>query len=285
MKNEERAKPRRGVFSFFILPSALGQRAGVRGAQGVLVLLLLLTAWRSLGAETNAPPPFPAQVEATNLQAVLAGFAQLQEQLRAAQAAIEDNRKAIKDAAAQNAETVSQALQTVQQTFVTQRARDLEAMRSSNKVILIVAGTFAAIGFLTLLMMSYFQWRMSQGLDQITAALPAALGLGAGAEATTLGLTEQPKAPLLAAKAQPRGPAYRPEPALRPGPTPRAAGRPPLQGLIMPAPRIAFRRGHVRPMRTALIVGVLCAAALALLLYLVAFRKLGLDYLHDLFKG
>jgi hypothetical protein len=77
-------------------------------------------------------------------------------------------------------------------SFTAQRARDLAAMERSNKLILMVVSTFAALGFLTLLMMSYLQWRMSKGLAEITAAVPAVLGLAAGSTAGALGPAGQP---------------------------------------------------------------------------------------------
>src|SRR5208282_2344667 len=107
------------------------------------------------------------------------------------QLVIEQNREEIKAAAAQSAETLSKALEGIQESFAAQRARVLEAMQQSNKLMRVVVGTFAAMGFLTLLMMSYFQWRMSKGLAEISAAVPAALGLGAGSAAGALGPARQ----------------------------------------------------------------------------------------------
>jgi len=60
-------------------------------------------------------------------------------------------------------------------------------MQRSNKVILIVVGTFAAMGFLTMLIMTYFQWRTSSSLAGISAALPPALGLGPASAVPALG--------------------------------------------------------------------------------------------------
>ena len=69
-------------------------------------------------------------------------------------------------------------MQSIQEAFSAQRAQDWEAIQRSNKVMLIVAGTFAGIGFLTLLIMTWFQWRMSKGLAEISAALPVGTGVG-----------------------------------------------------------------------------------------------------------
>ena len=95
-------------------------------------------------------------------------------------------------------------MQSIQEAFSAQRAQDWEAIQRSNKVMLIVAGTFAGIGFLTLLMMTWFQWRMSKGLAEISAALPAALGLGASSAAAALALANQPELRLFGAVEQPK---------------------------------------------------------------------------------
>src|SRR5204863_6106293 len=118
-------------------------------------------------------------------------YLQLQEQLHATQLAIERNRKEADLAAAQATEALSSRLQAIEQSLLTQRARELEAMQSSNKVMLTVAGAFAAMGFVAMLLMAYFQWRTVNRLAELSASLPrpgrtlgpgrpiAALGLGA----------------------------------------------------------------------------------------------------------
>ena len=60
------------------------------------------------------------------------------------------------------------------QALASQRAQELEAIQSSNRMILFVAGLFAALGFLAMLFMAYFQWRTSTGW-WTPAALPVAL--------------------------------------------------------------------------------------------------------------
>ena len=107
-------------------------------------------SWESLGAESNPPPAAASQIQGTNSQEVVQLYLQLQEQLRVTQLAIDQTRQETKEAVAQTAEALSKALQTMQETFAAQRARDWEAMQKSNNAMLIVAGTFAAIGFLAI---------------------------------------------------------------------------------------------------------------------------------------
>ena len=125
---------------------------------------------------------------------MLEGFLKLQEQIHATQLAIEQYGQEAKEAATQNAEALAKGLQSMQEAFSTERARELEtiqsssqAMQKSNKVMLIVVGTFAAMGFLIMLIMTYFQWRTSSSLAAISAAWPAALGFGRGSVVPALG--------------------------------------------------------------------------------------------------
>ncbi len=149
---------------------------------------------KCFGAESNAPPFVTSQIEATNFQELLHAYLQLQEQFQATQLTIEQNRQEAKEAAARNAEALSKGLQSVQQAFSAERAQELEVMQSSNqamqrsnKVVLDVVATFAAMVFLTLLILIYFQRRTSGSLAAIAAALPAALGFGPGSAVSALG--------------------------------------------------------------------------------------------------
>jgi len=245
---------------------------------GVVVafpLMLSAGLWKSLGAESGPPPPGGTLIEETNAQWVIHAYLQLQEQLQATQLAIEQNRQETKAAAAQNAETLAKGLQGIQEALSAQRAQDLEAMQRSNRVMLIVAGTFAAMGFLTMLMMSYFQWRMSKGLAEITAALPTALGLGAGSAAAALALANQPELGLFGAMEQPGNHTR----ALEAGPHPalnrREGANLSIGNPLFHEPGALVRRRRYRAVSVAVMVGLICAAGLALLLYVVAYGKLG----------
>src|SRR5262249_11989634 len=67
-----------------------------------------------------------------------------------------------------------------------------DAMQNSNRVILILAGIFAALGFLAMLLMAYFQWRTVSRLAEITAALPMARALSGPAPVAALGTGDAP---------------------------------------------------------------------------------------------
>jgi hypothetical protein len=249
-----------------------------------VAFMLGLLSWESLGAESNSPPLLDSSATLTNSQATPSPYLQLIEQLRATQLAVEQNRQEIKEATAQNAEAVSKALQTIQETFAAQRARDLEATRRSNKVLLMVAGTFAVVGFLTMLLIAFFQWRMSEGLARITAALPAALGLEAGSTVPALAPVEPSSSRLLGALEQHEKRIHELEEITAPAPRlPGGPGLPNGPALFVNGGVAQPRKRPIPALRTAIIVGLICAAVLALIFYLVAYKKPGLGHLHSLF--
>jgi tetratricopeptide (TPR) repeat protein len=120
---------------------------------------------------TNASVAAVAKPEDTNNLETLRAYLQLQEQLHLTQLAIEENRKEARDAASQSAQVLTERLQSIEKALSAQRARELEAMQSSNRVMLTVAGTFAAVGFVAMLLMAYFQWRTVHGLAEISAPI------------------------------------------------------------------------------------------------------------------
>jgi tetratricopeptide (TPR) repeat protein len=144
------------------------------------LLALLLISLPALAAE-SAPTVTNAQrTEETNSQEMLRTYLQLQEQLHATQLAIDQNRQEARAAAEQTALALADRLKAIEESLRTQRARELEAMQSSNRIMFVVGVTFAAIGFLAVLCMAYFQWRAVNRLAEISAALPALRGLGLG---------------------------------------------------------------------------------------------------------
>jgi hypothetical protein len=232
-------------------------------------LLLSCTASNNLGAEGTPPPPLASETAPTNAHEAIATVLQLQEQLQATQLALERNFQEAKTAVAQNAEVWSKGLQNVQESFARQRARDLEAMQRASQLMLMVAGTLAAAGFFALLMVAYFQWCVSKGLAEIAATLPTTLRLVQAATSGALGPAEPAAVPLLDAP-EPQQPPRRELDAASPS-TSR-----PRRGLgwsvgrrLFPNPGDALRRRQFRALGLALMFGLVFAAAMALLLYLL----------------
>ena len=156
---------------------------------GFLVFLFVLCAALEpgSGAESNPPPPSAGLTVETNLEEILRAHLQLQEAVRATQQAIEQNGQETKAALARTAEAFSNALETTQEAFAVQRAKDWEVLQRSNRAVLIVASTFAVTGLLALLLMTYFQWRTSSKLAQLATAWPVSRAAGAVPGAAALG--------------------------------------------------------------------------------------------------
>ena len=122
---------------------------------------------------------------------------------------IEDSRARRGDVAvAESAKGFAARLQGIEQALAQQRAQELEVMRSSNKVMLIIAGLFAVLGFLAMLFMAYFQWRTINRLAEISATLPLAHSFASGSSLAALGTTEarllaSPEAPIVLLRRRP----------------------------------------------------------------------------------
>jgi hypothetical protein len=242
-----------------------------------LAFLLPTASSKCLGAEDILPPPAVGQLQETNSQELLQTYLQLRDQIHTTQLAIEQSRQETRQAAAQTAEALSEALQTIQETFSTQRALELEAVRSSNKVVLIVVTVLAAMGCLSMLMMSYFQWRTSKGLARVSATLPTALGLDPASAPAALALANHPELPLFGAIEPPENQTHALEQRSHLT-LPRHNGtNMSIGSRLFSEPGALVRRRRFRAVSMAVIVGLICAAGLAVLLYMVASRKLGFD--------
>jgi hypothetical protein len=246
-------------------------RIGVPSSvQGVFALAVVLFSFcpRGFAVQSDAPPPTVGQ---TNSQDILGAYLQLQEDLRATQRAIEQNRQEARSAATQTAESLSRGLQGMQEAFATQRTRDLEAMQRSNKVMLLLAGALAAMGCLTMLMLTWLQWRMSKDLGAISAALPVALGPEHGPALGALGpaASSGPRLPAALTQPAPHGPDPAPQPAFR---TYRPTGRS-IERWLFPKATDTFRRRQFRALKTAVAVGLVVAMMVAAMIWLAYAQK------------
>ena len=140
----------------------------------------------------------------TNSLEVLRSYLQLQEQLHGLRLMIDESRKQADAAAGLNAQAVANRLQALEQSLADERARDLDAVRSSNRLTLIVSVAFAVVGLLAAVLMAY-QWRTVGRLAELSANQPplrelaparAALGTGE-AHLLGAGVTEQSSSRLL----------------------------------------------------------------------------------------
>lgn len=139
-------------------------------------------------ADSSAPPAQTAESASSNES--LRAYLQLQEQLHDTQLAIERNRQEEQAAATQDAMTLSNHLQAIEQSLLVQRADELADAQRTNHLLLVIVGLFALVGFAAGLFTAYFQWRALTRLAEISAALPAVRGFP-GVSAVALGLDER----------------------------------------------------------------------------------------------
>ena len=182
----------------------------IPGLWALLVCLCLVVSLPGSSQETNQTSvPQAAGPPDTNSQEILRAVLGLQDQLRSNQAAIEtaldQNAKATREATAHNQELFSNGLQTVRESFAASQqaladrtGRQLREVQDSNRALVLVGGVFAAVASLVLLLVGYFQWRISKAWSQISRMLPASLGLGHGSGYAALAQGEPASTPGLA---------------------------------------------------------------------------------------
>jgi hypothetical protein len=232
-------------------------------------LALCWACTAGFAAESDPSSPATAEVVHTNSQDVIQAFSHLQEQLQATQLAIEQGRQETKAAAARTTDMFLRMLQTLQENNAAQRAQDLQASQKSNQRILLVTGSFAAMAFLTMLLIAYLQWRMGEGLARISIALPKALALDAGPAVPALGPVEQPSLPLIGEPEQPiRGTNAWEQTPHQTSKRHKATSRS-IERRLFPNPGDAVRRRQFRAFRMALILGIMFSAVVGLVLYLM----------------
>jgi tetratricopeptide (TPR) repeat protein len=157
-----------------------------------VVLALISLAAGSFGAETVSRAPMPGKADEANTQNTLRAYLQLQEQLHATQLAIERNQNQAAAVASENVKAIASRLQGIEPAPTMQRAPELEAMQSSNRALLFVAGVLAALGLLAMLVLAYFQWLTINRLEDFSAVLSDALALGLGSPVAAPGVRGAP---------------------------------------------------------------------------------------------
>lgn len=114
--------------------------------------------------------------------------------------ATEQTEKQAKEAAALTVEAVSNGFRenaidfsAQQQAFSALNAWELQVVQSSNRVIFIATGTFAAMVFFAMLLTAYFQWRTGKIWGEISTALPIMVrGFARGSGLAALSADDQP---------------------------------------------------------------------------------------------
>jgi tetratricopeptide (TPR) repeat protein len=149
---------------------------------GALCLLFALPLFNLAAADNQNPPPVVTQPQdSSGSNESLRAYLQLQEQIHDTQLAIERierNRQEARAAAAQDAITLSNHLQSIESSLLVQRRDELADAQRTNQLLLLFVSLFAVLGFGAAVFTAYFQWRALSRLAEISAALPAVRGMG-----------------------------------------------------------------------------------------------------------
>ena len=176
------------------------------GALAIALFILVASSYSSAQTAADTSPAKSASPEELNQAELLKSYLQLREQLHATQLAIANNRLEAEATARAQASTIAEKLEAITSAMEAERERhrielersnaDRERYRAetqrlnaererqqaetehSNHVVLWVAGTFGAVGLLSMLLTPLFQWRTLHRLTEITAAQPKYLGPG-----------------------------------------------------------------------------------------------------------
>ena len=137
----------------------------------LVTLSMLIAASRTSAAET-APEATGGSNE------TLRSYLQLQEQLHATQLALERNRQETEALAARNAEAVALRFKAIEAAVGSQRLAEMDSMQktlqSNNRLMLIVGGSIAGVGFFVLLATGYLQWRSVNRLAEFSTLVQSA---------------------------------------------------------------------------------------------------------------
>jgi tetratricopeptide (TPR) repeat protein len=154
-----------------------------------LAVLLLLSVVTGRPADlTNAPPAVSGDAAETELRRA---YLQVQAHLQATQLMLDRNRQEAEATAARNTDLLETRLRLLEQALVGERARELDSLERSQRLLLIFAAVFAGVGLLAILLSTYAQWRAADRLVQWGAALrlppalaqpPSTVNLGPGTE-------------------------------------------------------------------------------------------------------
>ena len=129
---------------------------------------------------TNAPPPEPS----ISAEQAWKSFMQLQGQMDTALLAIERSRRERDIVEEQHQRQLEQRLRMIEQSIDDQQLEEAKTMREANRNMLLVAGVFAGVGFLAMVLTSIFHFRAMNKLSGIVAALPMESGFGTVAALT-----------------------------------------------------------------------------------------------------
>lgn len=147
-------------------------------------LSILLRAVHSALLTTALLAGVPARAADTNTPAVVAAVTNAQDELRLTQQALEQLRRDFDHSAARNAAAISASLGALEPMLTQLQRQQMELVQKSNNTVLVVAGVFAAVGFVALLFMVIILLRALGRFSELATATPRGFlpagALGAG---------------------------------------------------------------------------------------------------------
>jgi len=157
----------------------------------LIVCLALICATQVVkAADTNAAADAEGKTtEAVviNTQESLRSTLQIQEQLHNTQMAIEKNQEEAKT----NADLLAGRLALIEKSITSLQLEELKKLQRDNGIILVVAGSFAVVGFIVLFFAAFLQWTAVNRLTALSAIIPGTpKALGMGHTAAELGMGE-----------------------------------------------------------------------------------------------
>ena len=129
----------------------------------------------ALGDDTFATRAAQTNSIAISVADVQRAYLQLQQDVQATQLALERGQQDVQTAIQKSIETVAARFGPLEESLNARRAEEFKAMQKMNHVILAVAGAFVALVFISLLFISYFQWRVANRLAELASVRPTLL--------------------------------------------------------------------------------------------------------------
>lgn len=136
----------------------------------VFISLIALPLFAQDPAPAETPPPTAPETEPATVAAadqVLRSYLQIQEQLHTALLAIDKNRQELEAATKLNNEMVAGRLKLIEQALTSQGERETKTARSSQRLVLIIAGIFGLVGVGAMVLTSWFQLRTMNRLSEL----------------------------------------------------------------------------------------------------------------------
>lgn len=137
---------------------------------------LLAAVYAGYGGQSNIVSDAPS-ASLTDTQEVLRAYLRVQEQLQTMQATLEHSQQDARDIAARNVKELADRLRDIETAVGNQRAAELQAVRSSNRFMLIVTGALVLLGGL-IISFVYLQWRAMRRINEVAVGFQNQLQQG-----------------------------------------------------------------------------------------------------------